>query len=139
VWAIVADELQRLEEWVRTIAVPILLTGRHDVPALPPHLDTSVGYSNLRAALTEAGAEDAVTRAKFRITAVVARDGLADILAMALKNVGPETIRAWVSSLEDRAVLHHTDHMARVKADMRALSVWVRDLEREVHMYATHS
>ncbi|MGC0423516.1 hypothetical protein [Embleya sp. AB8] len=62
VWTILAHELRLLEEWVGTVAVPVLLAGRHGVPVLPPQVDISAGYDDLRGRLADAGTVPATER-----------------------------------------------------------------------------
>ncbi|MGW7287553.1 hypothetical protein ACWGH4_18920 [Streptomyces sp. NPDC054847] len=66
---------------VRTIAIPVLVTGSYGVSPLPPQLDIAVGHEDLRAELETAGRAPAVVRVRDRIAAVVARAGLVDVLA----------------------------------------------------------
>jgi hypothetical protein len=49
-WHVLMKELRSLEEWVRTVAIPLLVIGIRDVDPLPPQLDTTVSYDNLRIA-----------------------------------------------------------------------------------------
>ncbi|MFE1198142.1 hypothetical protein ACFW6E_36285 [Streptomyces olivaceoviridis] len=56
VWHIALKELGYLEDWVRTTAIPILITGSRQDAAIPPQLDITIGHPDLRQALQSAGA-----------------------------------------------------------------------------------
>lgn len=79
-WHVFIHELGDLEEWVRQIAIPMLILGRHDVDPLPPQLATTVGHHDVRAALTNAGTVPARTRAVSQIGAETSRMAFADLL-----------------------------------------------------------
>lgn len=131
VWAIAARELQSLEEWVRTIAIPVLITGGHDVSPLPPQLDIAIGHQDLRGGLATAGLAPAAVRARDRITAVVARVGLGEVLAAASEGPEAETVRRWLDSLDDQAVLERALRLGRVRDQPQELmKVW-RELTAE--------
>ncbi|KUL37252.1 hypothetical protein [Streptomyces regalis] len=115
VWAIAARELQGLEEWVRTVAVPVLITGGHDVSPLPPHLDIAIGHGDLRGELETAGLAPAAVRAGERIAAVVARVGLIEVLAPFPEGPETETVRVWLDSLDDQEVLERALRLQRVR------------------------
>lgn len=68
-WHLLIRELQSLELWVRTVALPHLIDGRQDVDALPPHLDITRGYSDFEDALMHAEPTSAGERANARIRA----------------------------------------------------------------------
>jgi hypothetical protein len=107
VWVIAAHELELLEQWVRSIAIPILVTGSYEVSPLPPQLDIAVGHKDLRAELATAGLAPAVVRAKDRIAAMSARAGLVEVLAPSLGGPEAKTVRIWLDSLDDEAVVKH--------------------------------
>lgn len=79
-WHVFIHELGDLEEWVRKIAVPTLILGRHDVDPLPPQVTTNVGHHDERAALIRAGTVPARVRAMRQIGAEASRMALADLL-----------------------------------------------------------
>ncbi|MFJ3799990.1 hypothetical protein ACIPSJ_27375 [Streptomyces sp. NPDC090088] len=128
VWSIAAHELQLLEEWVRTIAIPVLVTGSHEVSPLPPQLDIEVGREDLRGALAAAGRAPAVVRARDRITAAVARATLVEILAPSVEGPEAETLRTWLSSLEDTAVVEHAVRLGEVSGRPHELIELCREL-----------
>ena len=135
VWAIAADELKLLEEWVRTVAIPVLVTGRHDVSPLPPQLDITVGHRDVRDALATAGRTPAVVRSRDRIAAITGRDGLADFLAFFAERPEAETVRAWLDSLDDTQVIEHVLHLRTVSGRPRELIEAGSELVNEARRY----
>ncbi|HEV7933161.1 MAG TPA: hypothetical protein VGP70_12750 [Actinomadura sp.] len=105
-WHILLRELRDLEEWVREVALPVLIAGTRNVPPLPPHLDTTVGYGDFRAALAAASPTPAAARAAMDLQVGVARDGLARTIALhpeGKKNI--DAIKRWVAALRPDEVL----------------------------------
>ncbi|MYU36468.1 hypothetical protein GTW52_25685 [Streptomyces sp. SID8358] len=115
VWVIAAHELELLEQWVRTVAIPIIVTGSYEVSPLPPQLDISVGRADLRAELATAGRTPAVVRARARMSAVVARAGLVEVLAPSPDGSEAETLRTWLDSLDDEAVVERAVRLGGVR------------------------
>ncbi|MFI6979205.1 hypothetical protein ACIBSV_11530 [Embleya sp. NPDC050154] len=56
---------------MRTVAVPVLPTGRHDVSVLPPQVHISTGYDDLRGRLADAGSAQATEHSRARLDDVV--------------------------------------------------------------------
>ncbi|MFI5799782.1 hypothetical protein [Streptomyces sp. NPDC051677] len=135
VWAIAANELEILEEWVRTVAIPILVTGRHDVSPLPPHLDIAVGHRDIRDALAKAGRTPAVVRSRDRIAAITGRAGLVEFLAFFPERPEAETVRAWLDSLDDTQVVEHVLHLRAVSGRPRELIEAGSELVSEARRY----
>lgn len=101
-WKNLLWELRDIEDWVRTVAIPHLIIGRHDVRPLPPHLDISRAYRSIPEALAAAGPETAGQRAKMRIRAAAARSGLKDLLVpLSQANI----VNPWVDGMSDAAVV----------------------------------
>lgn len=123
VWTILAHELRLLEEWVRTVAVPVLLTGRHDVPVLPPQVDISAGYDDVRGRLADAGTVPAAERSRARFEAAAARAGLIDVLAPSPGGSAEETVRAWAEALTDAEAVDRANCLAGVRHDPAAILV----------------
>ncbi|MGW6890354.1 hypothetical protein [Streptomyces chartreusis] len=134
-WAIAANELEFLEEWVRTVAIPVLVTDRHDVSPLPPHLDITVGHRDIRAALAAADRTPAVVRSRDRIAAATGRAGLVEFLAFLSERPETETVRAWLDSLDDTQVVEHVLHLRRVSGRPRELIEAGSELINEARRY----
>jgi hypothetical protein len=131
VWVIAAHELELLEHWVRTVAIPILVIGSYDVSPLPPQVDITVGRADLRAELITAGHTPAVVRARDRISAVVARAGLVEVLAPSPEGPEAETVRIWLNSLEDEAVVERAVRLGVVRDQPHELVKVCRELIAE--------
>lgn len=111
-WVVAAAELGALEKWVRTAAIPILVTGAADVPNLPPQLDITTGHDDARQALLGAGTIPAADRATVRISAAVSRASLVDLLAPLPDSPGRDALHAWIASLDDSKVLERMHRLA---------------------------
>lgn len=108
-WAPLMRELADIEEWVRVMAVPHLILGVHDVDPLPPQLDTTAVYEDVRAALASAGQVPAAQRLSRGLQATLGRDGLVDILQPEDRDA---PVRSYVASLSDDEVLDRLDRLA---------------------------
>ncbi|MEW2488238.1 hypothetical protein [Streptomyces sp. NPDC048411] len=115
VWNIAVKELESLEDWVRTTAIPMLVTGGRDVAPLPPQLDISTGHDDLRTALPRAGVLSATERGGHRLQAEVARADLAEFLVPLVGSDTSGTIDAWVSTLTDDVARERIDHLIRAR------------------------
>ncbi|MFD9418752.1 hypothetical protein ACFWC9_29140 [Streptomyces goshikiensis] len=111
-WVVAAAELGALEKWVRTVAIPTLVSGAADVSNLPPQLDITTGHHDARQALLGAGRVPAADRATARISAAVARASLVDLLAPLPDSPGRDVLHAWIASLDDAQVLERMRRLA---------------------------
>jgi hypothetical protein len=114
-WRVVMKELGALEEWVRTIAVPTLITGGPAAEVLPAQLDTTIGHTDMRAAIISARGLSAAERSEQLIVAESMRDELVEMLVNTTDLSDPET-RAWVEQLSDEAVLQRLDDLGQAAA-----------------------
>ncbi|GIE36075.1 hypothetical protein Ait01nite_091200 [Actinoplanes italicus] len=115
-WHVAMTELGEIETWARTIALPVLIAGRTDVTPLPPQLDTSIGYDDTYAALSEAGTVPAAQRMSRRMQAAVVRLGIADTLALHPESPDSATVSGWLDALDDEQVFNkqiQLSHAAR--------------------------
>jgi hypothetical protein len=135
VWSIAAKELEHLEDWVRTAAIPILITGSRDVAPLPPQLDISTGHDDLRGELPRSGAVTAAERGGKRIQAAIARAGFAEILAPLVGSGMSDTISAWVSTLDDDAVQERVYRLVHARHSPQDALRTSKELLAEVHAY----
>lgn len=129
VWVILLHELRDLEQWVRTTALPLLIAGTTDVTPLPPHLDITLGYPDLQAALTAAHPMPAAERAQHNVQVDLARDGLSRIIALQPAAADRATIDRWVATLSGEEVLHTVQSLHT--ADSRQLAALIRRVRRE--------
>jgi hypothetical protein len=136
IWNIAVKELALLEEWVRTVAIPILITGSHQVDPLPPQLDIAAGHDDLRRALTDAGRVSAADRGSARIGAAVSRPNLVEILLHVDGNPGPEVLWTWVDSLDSTTVVECVTRLQRAAGDEATVTAACRDLIAEARQHA---
>ncbi|MFE2145824.1 hypothetical protein ACFXA3_29525 [Streptomyces sp. NPDC059456] len=104
-WIVTVHELGRLEKWVRTTAVPTLITGHGQMPALRPHLDITTGHVDLRQAAAAAGSTPAAERATLRIASTMARHDLVDLISRCPGSPDQRALEAWTESLADHEVV----------------------------------
>ncbi|MEW2290664.1 hypothetical protein [Streptomyces sp. NPDC047841] len=135
IWHIALKELGYLEEWVRTTAIPILITGSRENAAIPPQLDITIGHPDLRQALQSAGTTPAAERGVLSMQATIARRDLPEILAMPPVGADRETIKEWVTSLDDATVVTTLARITLVNPDPTALLDYLRQLCAEAHAY----
>lgn len=132
-WHVVMNELGDLEDWVRTVAVPHLVTGRHEVDQLPPQLDTTIGYDDVRAALASAGKATAHERATRRIQASSLRPELVEILAQHRSRPELHVVETWMDTLDDDQVLERQDRLAisARNSDLKGIDAVMQELLAE--------
>ncbi|MFD5836163.1 hypothetical protein ACFWHV_21715 [Streptomyces collinus] len=135
VWHIALKELGYLEDWVRTTAIPILITGARQSTTIPPQLDITIGHPDLRQALQSAGTTPAAQRGVLSMQATIARRDLPEILSMPPVGADKETIKAWVTSLDDATVVAAITRIAQVNPKPTALRDYLRELCGEAHAY----
>ncbi|MDN3271478.1 hypothetical protein [Streptomyces sp. MA15] len=135
VWNIAVKELGYLEEWVRTTAIPVLITGSRQSTAIPPQLDITIGHSDPRQALQSAGTAPAAERGALSMQATIARRNLPEILSMPPVGADKETIKAWATSLDDTTAVSTLARIALVNPDPTALLHYLRELCADAHAY----
>lgn len=112
-WPILMRELAEIAEWVRTQAVPRLVTGREPPkPELPAHYDIRIGHSNERCAISLGSTESAAERNKRSWSAASARHNLIDLLQMLPGAPDQKRLTGWIEQLNDDEVL---ERISRVK------------------------
>jgi hypothetical protein len=129
-WHVLLAELGMLADWVRTVAVPVLITGRHDVAAIPPQIETSVGHADFTTALAGAGRLPAQARATRRIQATMAREAVVEILALHPDRPDSVVLAQWIGALDDDEVLVQQARILRahVSGDVGLLYDVVRSM-----------
>lgn len=112
-WPVLVKELDEIARWVRTQAVPRLITGTDPPkPILPAHYQTAVGHDDERNAIAYGSMVTAVEHHLERLNAATAREGLHDMLRHLDGAPAPEQISAWLQDLSDGQVLQQ---MAKIK------------------------
>lgn len=144
-WRVLIHELNDMFEWVRTEALPILITGKTGVTPLPATIDTSIGHATTTAALQSAASLSSFERGSLRLQARGAREDLVDVLAAPHSSVSEEVIVKWLSHLADADVVDvvHTvgdparsgDHASMLRAvsdAARMAAAWNRQKLKDV-------
>lgn len=80
-WVILLKELGDIALWVRTVAIPTLVTGTSDVDPLPASLDTITSTSDERQTIAAGSWTTAIQRSSLRMAAFTARDNLGRALS----------------------------------------------------------
>lgn len=112
-WVILLKELGDIAAWVRTVAIPTLITGTADVDPLPASLNTSESSSDERLTIAAGSWETAVERSSLRMAAFTARDDLGRLLTMHPEGAAHgSAITFWLESLGDRDVLDRAQQLA---------------------------
>ena len=111
-WPVLVQELDEIANWVRTQAVPRLVTGTDTPePVLPARYEIAVGHEDERSAMAAGSRMSAVDRYKQRIGAASVRVDLVDALGQMDGSPGAETIAAWLAHLNDEEVLERISRL----------------------------
>jgi len=111
-WPVLMTEIAEIADWVRTQAVPRLLTGAEPMePVLPAHFEIVVGHADERRAITDGSMTAAGTRYKDRLAAASARMDIPEWLTQVDGAPNAEQIAHWLDQLSDQEVL---DRMRRL-------------------------
>jgi hypothetical protein len=110
-WPVLLQELDEICLWVRTQAVPRLVTGTEPPePVLPARYGIAVGHEDERGAMAVGSTTSAAHRHKQRLGAASVRVDLVDIIGQMDGSPSAGTIAAWLAHLPDEKVL---DRMSR--------------------------
>lgn len=113
-WKLLVDELEYVADWVRRVAMPVLITGGHDhIDPLPATFATDIGHLDERAAIAAGTRTSARERGRRRIAVEMARQNLPELLTMHPAKPDPSRLEEWVRGLDDDEVL---DRLSRFKA-----------------------
>lgn len=105
-WPVLIAELEQLATWVRTQAVPRLITGTDPpTPSLPTRYDITSGHDDERSALSAGSTTSAATNHQQRLGAAAVRVDIAETIGQMEGAPGPEQIAAWLDSLPDEEML----------------------------------
>ena len=112
-WPVLMQELEEISHWVRTQAVPRLVTGMEPPrPELPTRYEIAVGHVDERRAISAGSTTSAADRHKQRLGAASARIDMVDTLGQMDGSPSAEQIAAWLDHLTDEEVL---ERMSRLK------------------------
>lgn len=114
-WPVLMHELDEISQWVRTQAVPRLITGTEPPePALPTRYEIAVGHADERRAISMGSTTTAADHHTQRLLAASARSDLVDLISRIDGAPSQPQIEAWLAQLTDEEVLRKT---ARLKAN----------------------
>ncbi|RFS81392.1 hypothetical protein D0T12_32715 [Actinomadura spongiicola] len=126
-WPVLIQELDEISHWVRTRAVPRLVTGMEPPePALPTRYEIAVGHENERRAMAGGSATSAAERHNQRLRAASVRADLAETISRMNGSPSARQVTAWLAQLTDEEVL---DRMARLKATTHDFALMQRNYE----------
>ncbi|WFE60050.1 hypothetical protein [Micromonospora sp. WMMD712] len=112
-WPVLMQELDEILYWVRTQAVPRLVTGTEPPePGLPTRYEISVGHQDERRAMSVGSTTSAVERHTQRLGAAVVRTDLVELIGQVDGSPSYQQIAAWLAQLTDEEVL---DRMSKLK------------------------
>lgn len=98
-------EVREIEEWVRRIALPILIVGRTDVAELPPHLDVERGYESMNQAWASAGTTPAAIRASDRLMATSLRADIVEMMVAEDGEISRAAYTSWIANIGDQEIV----------------------------------
>lgn len=105
-WKLLVDELEYIADWVRRVAIPVLITGSHDsIDPLPATFVTDRGHLDERTAIAVGTRESARERGRHDIAVEIARKDLPAILALHPSKPDLAMLEAWVRDLDPDQVL----------------------------------
>ncbi|MDO9378841.1 MAG: hypothetical protein Q7T56_08315 [Nocardioidaceae bacterium] len=112
-WPVLMQELDEISHWVRTQAVPRLVTGTEPPrPELPARFEIAAGHVDERLAITAGSTTSAAERHKRRLSAASVRGDMVDTLGQMDGSLSADHIAAWLDHLTDEEVL---DRVSRLK------------------------
>ena len=111
-WPVLMQELEEISQWVRTQAVPRLVTSMEPPrPELPTRYDITVGHVDERRAISAGSTTSAADRHKQRLGAASVRIDMVDTLGQMDGSPRAEQIAAWLKHLTDEEVLQRTSRL----------------------------
>ena len=117
-WPVLMQELEAISEWVRTQAVPRLITGTEPPkPELPTRYEIAIGHLDERAAVSAGSTTSAAERHRQRLGAASIRIDMVATLGQMDDSPSAEQIAAWLSSLTDAQVLERMSRLEPTHTD----------------------
>lgn len=105
-WPVLMQALEEIAHWVRTQAIPRLITGTEPPePGLPTRYEISVGHEDERQAMSSGSTTSAGERHKKALAAASARGDLAEMISMIDGSPSEPQIARWLAHLDDEEVL----------------------------------
>jgi hypothetical protein len=130
-WHIVMYELAYLETWVRETAIPTLITGTANVPAIRPGLNIAIGHQDFRSATALAGNLTAFERNSIALQAEgFARPGLEELLLKRARRSEHAAILWWINQLDDESAIRRFERLADAARDPESTHVALGEVRR---------
>ncbi|MCW2540005.1 MAG: hypothetical protein JWN95_1730 [Frankiales bacterium] len=108
-WPVLMTELDEISQWVRTQAVPRLITGTEPPEhPLPTRYEIAVAHLDERDAISAGSMTSASDHHKERLVAATLRIQLVDLIGGIAGSPNEHQIAAWLASLADDQVLART-------------------------------
>ncbi|NNM37806.1 hypothetical protein [Micrococcus luteus] len=105
-WPVLMKELEGLAIWVRTQAVPRLITGiEPPLPALPTRYEIAIGHDDERSALSAGSTVSAAQLHNDRLGAATVRRDMVETIGQMEDAPSAEQIATWLGSLSDQEML----------------------------------
>ncbi|MDP0399785.1 hypothetical protein [Tsukamurella strandjordii] len=113
VWPVLLKELDEIAEWVRTEAVPLLITGcASQEPALPVHYDIETPHTDERPAIEAGTFQSTAARHTRRLLAKDGRIELVELVSRLDRTPNRQTVAAWADNLSDDEVNGRLEQLA---------------------------
>ncbi|MBD2759891.1 hypothetical protein IEE94_10255 [Yimella sp. cx-573] len=126
-WPILIDELDQIAHWVRTQAVPRLVTGADPLPPpLPARYDIAVAHDDERAAIASGSWTTAAARMKARVGAASVRADMPTVVAQMHEELTAESVEAWFATVPDDVLVARMQQFQRT--DTFDLDVMLRNV-----------
>jgi hypothetical protein len=111
-WPVLMQELGEISHWVRTQAVPRLVTGLEPPkPELPTRYDIAVGHVDERRAISAGSTMSAADRHQQRLGAALVRIDMVEVLGQLDGSPSTGQIAAWLDHLTDEEVLERMSRL----------------------------
>lgn len=115
-WPVLMQELDEIAHWVRTQAVPRLITGTEGLkPVLPTRYEIDVGHADERRAISTGSTTSAAERHTRCLMAASVRDDLVDLIGNMHGSPSGRQIATWLAQLSDEEVL---ERISRLQATL---------------------
>ena len=123
-WPVLVTELDEIFKWVRTQALPRLITGGEPPqPPLPARYEISLGHDEERDAMAKGTDVPAATRHAQRLAAALSRIDLAEFISQVDNSLSCEQVSEWLTQLSDNDVVARAERLgarAHLPPDVRA-------------------
>lgn len=111
-WPVLLHELEEIFQWVRTQALPRLITGTDPPePALPSRFEIADAHDDERQAIAAGTTTSAMERYTLRSDAVSARQELVPLIGRVPGAPSERQIAAWLDHLSDAEVVHRVKRL----------------------------